>query len=254
MNERLGLLKQRHAVRSYTSEPLPKDAVNKLRAEISMTNSHESGLRFQLVFDDPEPLAGWSRGYGVFSNPRNFMVAVVDKAAADVWERAGYFAERFAIKAVSLGLGTCFVSGTFDRDKIPAQLRAGETIAFIVLFGCPAEKTRPVGKLMAKIAHIKSMKAEDFFEPRSQLAEAGASHHDLRDGLEAVACAPSAMNRRPVRLYTDERNQVRAKVDGDKRDLLIDLGIAKFNYNYATETECEWGNGAPLEIQDDIFP
>lgn len=57
------------------------------------------------------------------------------------------------------------------------------------------------------------------------------------------------MNRRPVRIIAGEADgkpTLCAKVEKPTPELLIDLGIAKYNFNYATDTLFEWGNGAGL--------
>lgn len=249
--ERLEILRQRHSVRSFTDEPLLPEVVKKLKAEITMTNTHQHGIKFQLITDDPDPFKGYSKSYGLFENPRNYLAAVVDTATPDILERAGYFAEQFAIKAVLLGLGTCFVGGTYHENNVKAQLRAGERILFLVLVGYAKEKPRFIANLMANIIHRKQMTGRDFFEPGNEYDSAIHDIDYLKEGLEGVACAPSALNKRPVRIFLkdiDGEKTLCARVDVSNPNNMIDLGIAKFNFNYATETECEWGNGAPLKI------
>lgn len=247
----LQLLQARYSVRAYSEEPIPHALLNKLKATVTMINSHQHGLKFRIVTDDPEPMKSFSRSYGSFTNPRNYMAAVVDTAVDDVYERAGYFAEQFVIKAVELGLGTCFVGGTFNENKVKAPLRAGEKILFIVLFGFPLGKEKLLARLTVKFAHRKTMNAVDFFEPVSEALEAMTIFPNLKDGLEGVACAPSSLNKRPVRVNVKGRGKDAvpcAFVKEATPSKLIDLGIAKFNYNFATSTECLWGNGAPLVV------
>lgn len=249
--ERLEILRQRHSVRSFTDEPLLPEVVKKLKAEITMTNTHQHGIKFQLITDDPDPFKGYNKSYGLFENPRNYLAAVVDTATPDILERAGYFAEQFAIKAVEMGLGSCFVGGTYHEKDVKVQMRAGERILFLVLVGYAKEKPRFIANLMANIIHRKKMTARDFFEPGNEYDSAIIEIDYLKEGLEGVACAPSSLNRRPVRVFLKDLNGEKtpcARVDVSNPNNLIDLGIAKFNFNYATGTECEWGNGAPLKI------
>ena len=238
-------------MRSFTEEQIAADVVKKLKAEITMTNTHQQGIKFQLITDDPDPFKGFSKSYGIFENPRNYMAAVVDTATPNILERAGYFAEKFVIKAVELGLGTCFVGGTYNDKTVKAQLRAGEKVLFLVLLGCGKEKSRFLAKVMMNMVHHKQMDAKSFFEPPSEYDRAVEECGNLREGLEAVACAPSALNKCPVRIFLTDKDGEKipcARVDASNPKNLIDLGIAKFNFNFATGTECEWGNGAPLEI------
>lgn len=242
-------LQQRHSVRAYSEDPVPPTLLNKLKATVTMINTHQHGLKFQIITDDPEPMKSFSRSYGSFTNPRNYMAAVVDTAVENVYERAGYFAEQFAVKAVEIGLGTCFVGGTFNSGKVKAQLRAGEKVAFIVLFGFPLGKEKILARLTVKMTHRKTKLPADFFKPTEDAAQAMSMFPDLKLGLEGVACAPSALNKQPVRIFLkgEGENAVPcAGVEEETPGNLIDLGIAKFNYNYATATECSWGNGASL--------
>ncbi|MDE6400485.1 MAG: hypothetical protein K2L68_06455, partial [Muribaculaceae bacterium] len=89
----LELLEKRHSVRSYSDKPVATAVLNKIKAAVTMVNTHEQGLKFQVITDDPEPFHGFDKAYGMFSNPRNYIAAVVDTATPDVYERAGYFAE-----------------------------------------------------------------------------------------------------------------------------------------------------------------
>lgn len=132
-------------------------------------------------------------------------------------------------------------------------MRAGEKILFLVFVGYAADKEKFGARLMSKFVHIKKRTPDSFFEPADKLPEAHKLFPDiLEKGLTAIAEAPSALNKQPVRVSMDKnmagRNILVAKVkEGNDRDL-IDLGIAKYNFNYATSTECEWGNGAPLMV------
>ena len=186
----LQTLQSRHSVRAFREEALSDTHVKKLKACITMINTHQQGLKFQLITNDPDPLAGFSKSYGVFTNARNYMAAVVDTATPDVLERAGYYAEQVVIKSCELGVGSCFVGGTYNESKVKAQLRAGEKVLFLVLLGYPAEKTKFMAKIMAKMVHLKRMDAEQFFEPSGDLTEAVGKFPFLTVGLEAVACAP----------------------------------------------------------------
>ena len=168
----LQTLQSRHSVRAFREEALSDTHVKKLKACITMINTHQQGLKFQLITNDPDPLAGFSKSYGVFTNPRNYMAAVVDTATPDVLERAGYYAEQVVIKSCELGVGSCFVGGTYNESKVKVQLRAGEKVLFLVLLGYPAEKTKFMAKIMAKMVHLKRMDAEQFFEPSGDLTEA----------------------------------------------------------------------------------
>lgn len=251
--DRLAQLRQRHSIRSFEKITLSKEIRNKLRAEVTMTNTHEAGIRFQLFFDNDDPFRGFFKSYGSFKNPSNYLAAVANVGVDDIWEKSGYFAEKFVIKCVELGLGTCFVGGTYDASSINAQIGPGEKILFIVLFGIPSEHIRLQEKWLKKLVNIKKFELKDFFLPPDKFEESCKLVPDLYKGIEGVSCAPSALNKRPVRLFLKKENEIPivcASVEVKNKLNLVDLGIAKYNYNFVTDTECEWGNGAPLSINE----
>lgn len=249
-NEKLELLKKRHSVRSYTTGPVDGEILKKIQAEITMINTHEAGLFFQMRTDDLAPFDGFRKSYGFFRNARNYIACVVDLNFSSTRERAGYFAESLVVRMTELGLGTCFVGGTFDSASTGARIRPGETLLFLILFGYEdASAKRPVMNMMTKLMHRKDPSWRDFFSGNPQsFGEALTEFPKLEEGLHAVALAPSSLNKRPVRIIFSGENgkRIRAFVDDTNAKNLIDLGIAKFNFAFATGTEWEWGNYAPL--------
>lgn len=246
----LELLRRRHSVRSYSVDAIDDAVRNRLRSEITYINTHESGLSFQLCFDDAAPFQGWSRSYGIFRNVRNYMVAVIDPTFPDAEERAGYFAQQFVIETVRAGLGTCFVGGTYSGSHIRARVEVYEKVPFVVAFGrSDHSATSLLARISSRLAHLKTMTPRDFF------AGDDVEYHEVLDrfpwlhtALQAVACAPSAMNRRPVRLKMREvggRSRIVAFTD-DSGKYAVDLGIAKYNVAAVVPGVWEWGENAPF--------
>lgn len=243
-------LRRRHSVRSFLDRSISDADRNALRAEITMTNCHEAGFRLQLFFDESDPFKGFSRSYGIFENPRNYLAIVVETSFPDALERAGYYAQQFVMKALSLGIGTCYVGGTYDSSKVKVQMRPGEHLLFLVLFGYPADKERITARLMMKLIHRKDLSARGFFEGSdSQYEEALNKFPWLENGLKGIESAPSSLNKQPVRVKMcekDGRDFVCAGVDAGNQKNLIDLGIAKYNFAQAAGGDWEWGNWAPF--------
>ena len=123
-------LRERKSVRGYTDESLSESIRNTLNAEATFINSHEAGLNFQVRYDDTDPFRGLTRSYGMFRGVRNYLAVVIDSTFEFALERAGYFAEGYVMKAVSLGLGTCFVGGTFSRSSSNSLSAYGDLSAF----------------------------------------------------------------------------------------------------------------------------
>lgn len=245
----LSQLQERRSVRSYTAEPIPDAVRRSLNADISELNSHLQGLRLQIVYGDDTPFRGRMGGYGMFSGVHNYVAAVIDTGVPFSAERAGYGCQQIVMDAVTHGLGTCFVGGTFSAASIPVQVRAGEKIEFIVTLGYAAGKTRAMARLMAGFVHRKTMGGRDFFDAgRSAVNydEAVKRHPLLAPALDAVSCAPSAMNRHPERFYLDSDGTIRAFVKDYTGFNSVDLGIAKYNFAQLLPGEWDFGNNAPF--------
>ena len=71
-------IRRRHAVRQYTDEPLLPEALAALMEETAACND-ESGLRIQLVHDEPEAFQGFMAHYGKFRGVRNYLAFVGPK-------------------------------------------------------------------------------------------------------------------------------------------------------------------------------
>ncbi len=250
----LSLLESRYSVRDYSLQPVPQEMVRTLQADLTMTCTHEAGLFFQMRTQDSDPFKGFLRSYGMFRNPNNYVACVIDPSFPDTIERAGYFAEQFVMKAVSLGLGTCFVGGTYSAEHVNVPLRAGQRILMLVLFGIPAESPRTLAKTVSGLFKGKRKPARWFFDGSDdEYAAACKEFPWLETGLAGVACAPSWMNGRPVRFSVKEiedesgkAKRIVAHIDPKVEHNFIDMGIAKYNFAAAIGSgEWLWGNDAP---------
>lgn len=233
MNEKFTIdqLKERHSVRSFIDSPLSQPMRESIKAMLTMIDTHEAGMHFEVFFDDNEPFRGFTRSYGFFKNPKNYIAAVVDTSFPSAYERAGYFAEQVVLNMVQMGLGTCFVGGTFDSSKTGVHLRADRKILFVILFGIEdKEIKRPLQGLMTKMMKRGNITADKFFVGTAEEKEdAMKTVPQLEECLLALDCSPSSLNKRPARIrWTDNHLEVYIPVLKDEKQL-IDLGIAKFN-------------------------
>lgn len=215
-----------------------------------MINTHEAGAHFQIITDNEDPFSGFDKGYGIFKNPRNYLACVMDTSFPDALERAGYFAEEFVVKATELGLGTCFIGGTYNASKADIQLRPDWKLLFIVVFGYPYSKERPLARLMKGVVHMRKRENSYYYESgEASFNEMASKYHMLPTAIEALRCAPSSLNRQPAKIRVSGSGGLEIFADASNPKNLIDLGIAKFNVSYATGSDIEWGNPAPLFVE-----
>lgn len=246
MEDKLDLLGKRHSVRSYDPTPLADNVKNKLRSEATYINCHEAGLNFQICFDDKSPFDGWKRSYGMFKNVSNYLAAVIDPTFPHAAERAGYYGEQFVMEAVGLGLGTCFVGVTYSSSHIGATVEVYEKVPFLIAFGNRAASPSFIERMTKSFIHRGKVSPRDFFEgSETDYNELIRRFPWLLRALKAVACAPSSLNKRPVRLRLKEhegRAHIAAFVP-DEDSQAVDLGIAKYNVAAAVPGHWDWGNG-----------
>lgn len=244
------LIESRHSVRSFKDIPLTTELKDKLRSETTYINTHEAGLNFQPVFDDSGPFEGFRRSYGMFKNVSNYLACIIDPTFPHAFERAGFYAEQFVMVLQNLGLGSCFVGGTFARADVNARMEVYEKLPFVVVFGHPDERhTSLIGRVAARIVHSKRRAPSDFiFQPMADKSK-NMENPQFELVLRAVACAPSALNKQPVRIYEKEqdgRSDIYAIVEDYEKNA-IELGIAKYNISAVIPGFWEWGNDAPFE-------
>ena len=240
---------QRRSVRSFQLKKPDERAVAALRSEISYATSRDAAIHFQLFLNDPSHFEGFTAGYGMFRNARHYVACVVDTSYEDCMQRAGYWAEKVALRAVSKGLGTCFVSGTYKSDSVAAQLRVTWRIPFILLVGYESDRRNTLMARMMKglagsarrpsAASVLSSDSMSYEEVLKQWPE-------LQKPLEAVAAAPSSMNRHPARICiqpgdTPDMPRITAKVNKEYAQSDIDLGIALCNWQIVAGGEWEYG-------------
>ncbi|MCM1291035.1 MAG: nitroreductase family protein [Prevotella sp.] len=242
---KLDILSLRHSVRNYDGTPLDNDISRLIKSEISFINTHEPGFFFTLITNDDKPFKGFSRSYGLFRGVNNYIAAIVDSHFPDTIEKAGFYAEQIVIKATELGIGTCFVGGTYRASDVNIHLRAGQTILFLIALGTSDKSLSTISRLATSILHRKKMTATDFFTPQKEIENTLGRYKFLNDGLKAVSLAPSSRNRRPVRISLNSDGEITAFVPKATTESLIDLGIAKYNFQYAVGGAWKFGNNAP---------
>ena len=187
--------------------------------------------------------------YGIIKNPSFFLVG---KAKKGEYQPAdfGYLCEKALLFGESLGLGSCWLGGTFKRDTIAnsVDLKIDEEIPAIIAFGIPSKKThfkdrasRFISASSKRKSPLKLFRESDgqplFFDETSPLTQL----------LESILVAPSASNKQPWRIIYENgnfnffihRNKKYGKMLklGNIADLqMVDIGIAISHLELATTT------------------
>lgn len=230
----------RKSSRAYLDQPVEPEILDEL-LRLAATLAEESGLKFLVVADEPEAFHGFRKSYGLFTGVRNYLVLAGNPDSPHFLEKAGYYGERWVLEATALGLGTCWVGGTFDRKSLHIALKADEKIAIVIVFGVVGGEATLKERLLRKAIHRKSKGIEEMLNAQGQ------PPNWVLEGMDYVTKAPSAAHRQPVRFSCSE-DQVMAAVPGKIPMEWVDLGIAKFHFEAAAGPgKWQWGNNGRFE-------
>jgi len=224
--------------RKYLPKQLEQAAAETLQSLIADICSKES-LKMQLVVGDGDAFNGFRRSYGMFTGVRNFVALIEKEADVAALERLGYFGEHLVLHCTALGLGTCWVGGTFSRKACPVELGEGEKIVCAITVGYTENELSAKEKLTRWGTHRKTKTAEQMYNAEGPVPEWFMS------GMEAVQKAPSAVNRQPVTFSYRDGAVTAAVEDIAGQGYALDLGIAKLHFKLGTGCgEWDFGNGA----------
>lgn len=214
--ELMEVMKARHSVRQFTDRPLDVAAVATLQAEIDAVNA-ESGMRIQLITEEPEAFQAGKPSYGKFKGCKNYL-AIIGPKGKDV--EAGYYGERVVLKAQELGINSCWVALTYKKGKAQGTEVAGEKRYLVVALGYGESNGND----------RKSKSVQDISDYKD------GDPDWYRAGLEAALLAPTAINQQKFRFEKDS-NKVSAKVAGFGFYTKIDLGIVKYHFEAIAGTD-----------------
>jgi nitroreductase len=168
--------------------------------------------------------------------PPHLLVGVLPEDCSEARVDLGYVLEHVVLEAARLGLGTCWVTGTYDAGRAGAavHLAPGEVAAAVCALGYPDSgrfgrlHSRTV-RLLAR-GHRRKPLAEIVFserwgEPWSPRTADGT----LATVLEHARLAPSATNRQPWRFIVRSTDTVLALM----RKAPIDAGIVMAHFALA---------------------
>ena len=202
------IIEDRFSCRSYLETPIEEEKRQQLEDFMSATQTGPFGtrVRFELVAateQDQNTLKGLGT-YGFIKNPVGFIVSAVTDADKGL-EDLGYLMEHIVLFATDIGLGTCWLGGTFTRSSFARRISArnGESVPIVTSVGYMANGPQddPIRQRIGG-AHRKPWE-EMFFD-----GQFGAPiSHDVagayRVPLEMVRLGPSASNKQPWRIIKD---------------------------------------------------
>lgn len=181
--------------------------------------------------------------YGFIKGAQYFIGGATNRKPFDL-EHFGYALELIILYATDLGLGTCWLGGTFNKSGFSErmELEDEEFVPAITPVGYPAEKRRFVEKIMRWKVDAKLRKpwAALFFKDSfdSPLSENDAGLY--RDALELIRLGPSAKNGQPWRIVKESGKNIyhffiKKTINGNVKRVAgytrLDIGIAVAHFD-----------------------
>lgn len=203
----LEAIRSRTSWRSYTGRPLNRDEAAALRQVMAdMETPFGSDLRIELLQKDESGSAALTNRatYGVVRGAPAFLAGAIrpeKKSLTDL----GFALETLVLEATALGLGTCWLGGSFSRDVFSRELRLGEDerVPCVVAVGehTPARALHDRAMRFFAGSPKRKPSSELFFDtaPGRPLTEAMAGETAFQV-LECVRLAPSAANAQEWRI------------------------------------------------------
>jgi len=204
-------IEKRQSVRNYTGEPLRQE-------HVILINDYIAGLkvpfdappvRIQLIHARQETGQARLGTYGFVGGASDFLTLVFEKESSFplMEESAAYVFEQVILFCTGLGLGTCWLGGSFSRKDFaePVQLKPDEILRIVSPVGYASPKRRFTEKLLGSEGKHLSRKPFEtlFFQGDFNTPLSKETAGDYGKPLEMVRIAPSANNQQSWRIIMD---------------------------------------------------
>ncbi|MCJ7566428.1 MAG: nitroreductase family protein [Anaerolineales bacterium] len=270
------LVKQRFSCRSYLSQSIEEQTRRKLAdyAASLQTGPFGARMRFELVAareKDQKALKDLGT-YGFIKGATGFIIGAIQDDEKNL-EDFGYLMERIILLATDIGLGTCWLGGTFTKSSFSERVSPspGELVPAVAAVGYCSKKPRRLGTFIRNSAGADRRLSWEqlFFDSRFGVPLSRQGAGDYATALEMVRWGPSASNKQPWRVIKDgdiwhfylqrkpgyrERRLVRLFTVADMQR--IDMGIAMCHFELMARDhglDGRWEINAPdIEKSDEL--
>jgi hypothetical protein len=202
------LIDRRYSCRTYLERPLSVSDAESLThfMDARTTGPLGSDVRFGLIAASSDDEGALKRlgTYGFIKGAKGFLVGAVRKGPCDL-EDYGYLLEEVVLRATELGLGTCWLGGTFTRSTFTSRFGGvgrDETMPAVVSLGYPGDDGSE--RIREREHGARRFPPDELFFNGEWAEPLGRERADGYDeALEAVRMAPSATNKQPWRIVRD---------------------------------------------------
>jgi hypothetical protein len=267
------IISQRFSCRAYRKEPIIPEKIEQLRTFLAELPPGPFGAlpRFDLVTVnevDSKALRGLGT-YGFIKNPPAFVLGAMTPSEYDL-EDFGYLMEAIILYATSLGLGTCWLGGTFTKSSFAKRMKLSESESMpaVTSVGDYADPVNKRQGVVSRTAGADRRLAWEkiFFKYLFEVPLQRNEAVEYATVLEMVRLGPSASNKQPWRIlsFNDFWRLYLRRTPGYYNDPIkrilnlcdlqrLDMGIAMCHFELTArqlDLKGEW----VLEDELDQFP
>jgi len=252
----LAAIHQRFSVRSYADRLIDRALLERL-VSFAESVSHVSDERSRVDLvsggDAVKRVLTFMIGsYGLVQNAPHLLVGILPKESERARIDLGYVLEQVVLEATRLGLGTCWITGSYDAERTGEAVTLGpqEVAAAVCALGYPTKKG--LGRL-----HTQLIRRLAGGHKRKPLSEIVFSEHwgkawatddadpSLVTVLKHARLAPSAHNTQPWRFILRPEGLTLAMA----KPRFIDAGIVMSHVTLAAK-EAELRGRWNLRLRD----
>ncbi|MFA5055824.1 MAG: nitroreductase family protein [Dehalococcoidia bacterium] len=204
------VIRERCSWRSYDGKALDEKVRAELEGRLSRLDKGPFGVPVRIQLMDRAGPSWRTRAFGTYgfiSGAKHFLAGAVEKADKDL-ENYGYVFEEAILHATDLGLGTCWLGGTFNRSSFARaiRLRDDEILPAVSPIGYKRNRKGVLDSTMHRTVGSANRRPwrELFFNSNldTPVVEAEAGRYTVP--LEMVRLAPSSVNGQPWRIIRIE--------------------------------------------------
>jgi len=223
------IIKRRHSVRNYENTGISKETKEKLQAYLDEINNSEGPfggkVKIQLVQKDDTDKAIKLGTYGVIKGANYYLAVAYKKSNYDL-EDLGFLFEKVILYCTSLGLGTVWLGGTFNKGNFAKamQLKEDEILEVVSPVGIEGGKKSILARMFGSNAFKRKDFAQIFFNENFDTSLTTEEAKEYNEVLEMVRLSPSAVNKQPWRILKKD-NIYHIYSEGKSEISRIDIGI-----------------------------
>lgn len=251
----IDIIQKRFSCRSFQDTPIQTGSITALQDLISLNTIGPFGSqpRFKLVAasqGDSESLRGLGT-YGFIRGATAYLIGA-SQPQGNYLEDFGYLMEQYILAATALGLGTCWLGGSFTRSSFAKRIliQPGEEIPAVAALGLVADIEKARNGYIRKQAgsHERRSWERIFSDNEFGIPLSRSSARKYAIPLEMVRLGPSASNKQPwqiVRSGSDWHFFLRRTIgyrDGRINKVLhisdlqrVDVGIAMAHFELSAQ-------------------